>query len=275
MFAFHVLKFGIGFAVITKLKTEHYKKMKYFLAFLSVAFGFSAMAQETSDPFGTSYNYDSTSFVDTSSYLESESKSNENPSAPTFLPYVRFKAPMDTITQKVTYMGVVPFKAMANDLYDGGNMDSLYWRAKKFLLTSYVKNFRAKATKDFVFPKDILVEDFKPDGDVGRIIITPTIPLVLRQGRTNSSQNGSITFKLEIRVKDDKYKYKVTNFVHHTKEAITEKPIDNYAEYYVNSKHSARSNDQILLAIDREVKTLVKALSAVMKDPIILDEDAF
>lgn len=249
--------------------------MKYFLAVLSLAFGFTAKAQETADPFGTSYNYDSTTFVDTSSSMPTETRASEDPSSPSFKPYVRFKAPMDTITQKVTYMGVVPFKAMANDLYDGGNMDSLYWRAKKFLLNTYVKNFRAKTTKDFVFPKDILVEDFKPDGDVGRIIITPTIPLVLRQGRSNATQNGSITFKLEIRVKDDKYKYKVTNFVHHTKEAITEKPIDNYAEYYVNSKHSARSNDQILLAIDREVKTLVKALSVVMKDPIILDEDAF
>ena len=178
--------------------------MKYFLAVLSLLLGINAKAQETADPFGTSYNYDSTTFVDTSSSLSSVSKASEDPTSPSFKPYTRFKAPMDTITQKVTYMGVVPFKAMANDLYDGGNMDSLYWRAKKFLLATYVKDFRAKTSKDFVFPKDILVEDFKPDGDVGRIIITPTVPLVLRQGRSNATQNGSITFKLEIRVKDDK-----------------------------------------------------------------------
>lgn len=248
--------------------------MKYFLALITCAVGLTASAQENADPFG-SINYDSTNFADSGLSLVSEVKTSEDPASPEFKPYVRFKAPMDTITQKVTYIGVVPFKPMANDMYDGGTMDSLYWRAKKFLLNSYVKNFRAKTTKDFVFPKDILVEDFKPDGDVGRIIITPTIPLILQRGRSNASQDGTVTFKLEIRVKDDKYKYKVTNFVHHTKEAITEKPVDNYAEYYVNSKHNARSNDQILLAIDREVKTLVKSLGAVMKDPIILDEDNF
>ncbi len=248
--------------------------MKKLFLILTISLSASAIAQTENDPFGTSYNYDSTNYDN--GYTDTEYNNEpESAATPAFLPYVRFKAPMDTITQLVTYMGIVPFTPLANDIYDGGNMDSLYWRAKKFLLNLYVKNFRAKTTKDFVFPKDLLVEDFKPDGDIGRIIITPTIPLIIQKGRSNPSENGSITFKIDLRVKDDKYKYKVTNFVHHTKEALTEKPINNYAEYYVNSKHSVRSNDQILLAIDREVKLLIKTLSTVMKDPIIKDEDDF
>jgi hypothetical protein len=248
--------------------------MKKLLTVLTIAFAVSAKAQVQDDPFGTSYNYDSTTFADTMP-AQTQTTASVEPGVPVFAPYVRFKAPMDTITQLVTYMGVVPFKPFVNDLYDGGNMDSLYWRAKKYLLNAYVKNFRAKSTKDFVFPKDLLVEDFKPDGDVGRIIITPTIPLILQKGRSNPIENGTITFKLDIRVKDDKYKYKVTNFVHHTHELLTNKPVNNYAEYYVNSKHGARSNDQILLAIDREVKSLIKTLNVVMKDPIVRDEDDF
>lgn len=251
--------------------------MKNIFAFLTIALvsTVNVNAQKTEDPFGSEYNYDSTSF-DSSAAYETEPVVSTNTTAPEFKPYVRFNAPMDTLTQKVTYMGVVPFKPEpASDVWEPGDIDSLYWRAKKFLLNAYVKNFRAKATKDFVFPKDILVEDFKPDGENGRIIITPTIPLVLRRGNTNPTANGSLTFKLEIRVKEDKYKYKVTNFVHHTKEPQTEKQINTYAEFYVNSKHSPRSNDQVLLAIDREVKNLVKSLNVVMKDPIIKDEDAF
>jgi hypothetical protein len=250
--------------------------MKNILTILTIAFLSTATAQTQSDPFGSSYNYDSTSFSDTTPVYETEtSYSGTEAAKPEFLPYVRFVAPMDTLTQKVTYMGVVPFKPMPNEVYDGGDIDSLYWRAKKYLLNSYVKNFRAKTTKDFVFPKDILVEDFKPDGENGRIIITPTIPLVLKRGNTNPKDAGTLTFKLEVRVKEDKYKYKVTNFVHHTVEPLTEKQINTYAEFYVNSKHSPRTNDQILLAIDREVKILVKSLNVVMKDPIVKDEDDF
>lgn len=249
--------------------------MKNILAFLMFAFVVSANAQ-TEDPYGSSYNYDSTSYADSTAAYETEPVAANGSTIPAFKPYIRFSAPMDTLTQKVTYMGVVPFKPEpASDVWEPGDIDSLYWRAKKFLLNSYVKNFRAKTTKDFVFPKDILVEDFKPDGENGRIIITPTIPLVIKRGNNNAIESGTLSFKLELRVKEDKYKYKVTNFVHHTKEAQTEKQINTYAEFYVNSKHSPRSNDQVLLAIDREVKTLIKSLNVVMKDPIVRDEDAF
>lgn len=233
---------------------------------------------EGEDPFGSSYNYDSTSYSSDSSFStgsQSGADINQAEQAPVYKKYVRFAAPVDTITELVTYMGVVPFTPMANDVYDGGTIDSLYWRAKKYLMKKYIKDYREKASKDMVFPKDLLVEDIKPDGENGRIVIKPTVPLYIRHNSFSQTQSGSLTFKIEIRVKEDKYKYKFTNFVHNTVEKGTEKPTKTYIEYYVNNKRDFKNTDSVLLAVDRMVKEIVKELAKVMKDPIVLDPDDF
>jgi hypothetical protein len=194
----------------------------------------------------------------------------------TYLKYERFNPPMDTITELITYTGVIPFKPLENDVYFGGDIDSLYWRAKFFLMQRYIKDYRAsKKPYEDVFPKDMLIDDVKPDGENGRVIIRPTIPLMIRHNSHSSTQLGTLTFKVEIRVKEDKYKYKLTNFVHNTAAKGTEKEIKTYAEFYSNSSKNVRSNDRVLLSIDRMVKEFVKALVVVMKDPVILDPDDF
>jgi hypothetical protein len=251
--------------------------MKKFLLSFIVIFSAVNIITAQENPFGDT-NFDTATIADDttfSSFTETETKDEAKPV--TFLPYVKFNPPMDTITELVTYLGVVPFTPLANEVYDGGTIDSLYWRAKKYLLEKYNKDYRknSKNPKDLIFPKDMLVEDYKPDGDVGRIIITPTVPLVIRQNEYASVISGTITFKIDIRVKDEKYRYKFTNFVHHTKEKTTEKPIDNYIEFYVNSKHNIRSNDAVLKAVDRMVKEILKELAKVMKDPVVKDENDF
>lgn len=252
-------------------------RILFLLIFTSLFIG--ANAQPEGDPFGTDYNFDSTTYSDSSSYTVSETVMSENGQEMTptvYKKYERFKAPIDTITELVTYMGIVPFTPMPNDVYDGGTIDSLYWRAKQYLMQKYIKDYRAsKNPKDNVFPKDILIEDFKPDGENGRIIIRPTVPLYVRTNSFTSTQWGTITFKIEIRVKEEKYKYKFTNFVHNTVEKGTEKPIKTYIEYYANNNRGFKGTDQILIAIDRMVKEIVKDLSRVMKDPIVLDPDDF
>jgi hypothetical protein len=249
-------------------------KRLFLLIFTSI--GLCAMAQTESDPFGSSYNYDSTSFSD-SSFSESTitSEGSAEPELPRYKKYERFKAPIDTITNLVTYMGVVPFKPMENDVYDGGTIDSLYWRAKKFLMEKYIKDYRAKSTKDMVFPKDLLIEDIKPDGENGRIVIKPTIQLYIRNNSFSNTPAGTLTFRLEIRVKEDKYKYKFSHFVHNTVEKGSEKPLKTYIEFYANNTRGYKGTDQYLLAVDRMVKEIVRELSKVMKDPIVLDPDDF
>lgn len=255
--------------------------MKRFLVliFTSLSLGLSAQTEE--DPFGSEYNFDSTSFTD-SSFSGSDSYTsttvgdeNMEPQLPKYKKYERFKAPIDTITDLVTYTGVMPFTPLENDVYDGGTIDSLYWRAKKYLLQKYIKDYRAKSTKDMVFPKDLLIEDVKPDGENGRIVIKPTVPIYIKNNSFNSTPAGTLTFRIEIRVKEDKYKYKFTNFVHNTVEKGTEKPTKTYIEYYANNNRGVKGTDQILLAVDRMVKEIIKELSLVMKDPIILDPDDF
>jgi hypothetical protein len=235
-----------------------------------------AFAQTDDNPFGSEYNFDSTSYSDSSfSSNSSDEASNQEPSAPRYKKYERFKAPIDTITDLVTYIGVVPFTPMANDVYDGGTIDSLYWRAKKYLMKKYIKDYREKSSKEMVFPKDLLIEDFKPDGENGRIVIKPTVPLYVKNNSFSNTQIGTITFKIEIRVKEEKYKYKFTNFVHNTVEKGGEKPVKTYIEFYANNNRNFKDTDMILLAVDRMVKEIIKELGKVMKDPIVLDPDDF
>lgn len=251
-------------------------RILFFLIFTTVFI--SANAQPESDPFGSSYNFDSTSYSDSSSGIIETVTSSANPDdmPTTYKKYERFKAPMDTITELVTYMGIVPFKPMPNDVYDGGTIDSLYMRAKLYLMQKYIKDYRASNNpKDNIFPKDILIEDMKPDGENGRIVIKPTVPLYISSNSFTKKEWGTLTFKIEIRVKEDKYRYKFTNFVHNTVEKGSEKPIKTYIEYYANNTRGFKSTDQVLIAIDKMVKDIVKDLSKVMKDPIVIDQDNF
>ncbi len=253
--------------------------MRRLLLLIFPAFCLHAQAQtDPPNPFGETQNFDTTNYNNDSFYETSTTSSSqpEFDKKPEFKPYQRFKAPVDTVTELVTYIGVVPFTPMVNDVYDGGTVDSLYWRAKKYLMQKYIKDYRAgKSAKDMVFPKEMLIEDYKPDGDVGRIIIKATAPLIVKHNPFSSTQNGTVTFRLEIRVKDDKYKYRFTNFVHNTTEKGTEKPIKTYIEYYVNNNRGVKGTDTILISIDTMVKDILKDLYKVMKDPVVIDQDDF
>ena len=235
--------------------------------------------QDTTNPYGEYQNFDTTSNYGYDSMYSESGNSYGDPEfekKPEFKRYVRFVAPVDTITELVTYTGIVPFVPLTNDVYDGGTIDSLYWRAKKYLLQKYTKDYKeGKSSKDLVFPKDMVIEDYKPDGDVGRIIIRATAPLMIKTNPYTSVQSGTVTFRLEIRVKEDKYKYRFTNFVHNTVDKGTEKPVKTYAEYYVNNKKSVKGSDYILIGIDTMVKDTLKELFKVMKDPVVIDQDDF
>jgi|GEM_PF-1355466 hypothetical protein len=235
------------------------------------------MAQTEPDPNGASTNYDTTNFSNDSAYTTSipQGAQNQELTAPTYKQYVRFTPPMDTITNLITYLGVVPFAPNITDIYDGGTIDSLYLRAKLYLMTKYIKDFKAQKGKPLIVPKELLVEDMKPDGENGRIIVRPTVPLYIRNNSFSNTPAGTVTFNFEIRVKEDKYKYKFSKFVHNTVEKGSEKQIKTYIEYYANNNRGFKGTDQILLAVDRMVKDLVKELGKVMKDPIVLDQDEF
>lgn len=247
--------------------------MRSFFLLLVAGLCLEAGAQTEENPFGEAVNYDTATVNDSMYVAATEAVTENKPEG--FKKYERFMPPIDTITELVTYVGIVPFKPLENDVYDGGTIDSLYWRAKKYLMEKYIKDYRANSKKEFVFPKDMLVEDVKPDGENGRIIIRPTIPLLVKNNNYSYTQTGTLTFKVEIRVKEDKYKYKFTNFVHNTTEKGTEKPIKTYVEYYTKIAKGYKGTDMILIAIDRMVKDVVKDLYKVMKDPVVVDPDDF
>src|SRR5690606_40555457 len=80
------------------------------------------------------YGYDSTSYDDGYDSYSYESGGPAVDLTPTvYKKYEKFEPPIDTITELITYTGVVPSKSMENDACDGGDIDSLYCRAKFFL----------------------------------------------------------------------------------------------------------------------------------------------
>ena len=248
--------------------------MKKYILFIIVCFAVLQVNAQNDDPFGET-NFDTTS-IDSSFYEEEPAEEPQRPDPNYIRPYVRFAVPFDTITELITYMGIVPFKPYTypNDIREPGDIDSLYARAKKYLLKNYGKNPDAKKAKDNIFDKDVLITDYKPDGEIGKIIISPTIPFYIYPNKYRKELNGTLTFTIDIRVKEDKYKYKFINFVHHTVDR-NGKTSDVYMEYYMQTKSGARSNDILLVAIDKLVKQIIKDLGKVMPDPIIADEDDF
>ena len=262
--------------------------MNKIFASLLTAFTTIAVAQaQNEDPFGTT-NFDTAAITDSSLNIgyEENTTSSVAPEEIKFKPYVRIKMPIDTITELITYMGVVPFKPFTypdNSTIESGGIDSLYVRARKYLLKNYGKDPNSKNPKDNIFDKEVVVKDMKPgadpNSDAGYIIITPTVPLMVSPTKYYAAESGKLTFRLEIRVKEGdgdncKYKYKVTNFVHHTIDKYG-KESDVYMEYYANSKSNPRGHDAYLIAIDKMVKQIVKDLGKVMPDPIVKDEDDF
>jgi hypothetical protein len=96
--------------------------MNKFLIISFAFFSFGLKAQTTEpDPFGSEYNFDSTTFEET----PAEAPAVEEKKSPLgFKPYEKFTPPIDTNSNLITYIGVMPFTPLENDVYDGGTIDS-------------------------------------------------------------------------------------------------------------------------------------------------------
>jgi hypothetical protein len=214
-------------------------------------------SSETSDSTNTDSNETSSEGFGWGSEEETTPKSG-TPAVP-LKPYERVKdTPLDSITKRITYSLVVE-----DDSCNYCTPDSLYYRAKQYLLKKYGDGKK--------FPKKIIVEDVTNE----RIILNVRVPMVVQVNPSSKQQIGEYSFNLQLRVKDFRYKYKFTDFIHH--EPVTNgKPTDFnsvYMEYYLNNKVKVRETDKFLMAIDRDMKELIEGLVKVMKDPVTVDVD--
>lgn len=263
------------------LKKEHLKAqpmMKLFRVFLPallmivLSFGTSS-AQNYGDEYNTgdtSYTEDSNSY-DSDSYSDYGSGSSrpDNDLGTTSLrpkfqrrAYDRFTPPYDTISGLVTYLSVVEVLDQ-----DGVEIfsDSIYKRAQRFLENEFGK----KGAKDFTKSSGV-----NKESEGYKMVVEGRFPLMVQINEFNKVPSGEVEFVMEIRVKEGRYRYKINNLVHVEAPIVgTKNERRTYFEFYKNQKENVRSGDQILVAADKQINTMITKLYETCKEPIFVDED--
>jgi hypothetical protein len=179
----------------------------------------------------------------------------KGPKMPERKPYVRFVPPYDSLREIIYYEGIIEDEDCEYCM-----ADSLYWRARKHLLTKFGKENLKKFT----------VEDKKAD----RITLLVSVPMVIKYGNYKQETVGTLEYKLTLRFKDNRYKYQFGNFVHiQAADGTGKEATRTYHEYYMKLKKGFQATDPYLLAADREVKQLVAELTKTLKEPYQPDED--
>lgn len=176
----------------------------------------------------------------------------DKPKKPEKKPYVRITMPFDTITELITYTGIVE----QEDSY----YDSLYIRAKRYLIGKF----------------DLKDKDFKESAvNMDKIIMTLKLPYSMQKNKFVEENVGNLEFKLALRFKDGKYKYDIDNLKHLMPENAAGKTQPEYAylEYYVRSERNIIYNDKLLRSADRQINTLIDEIKKALREPVIIDED--
>lgn len=214
------------------------------------AFGFNATAQ-VQDPYSPGYdeNYQDTSYAE-ESYDEygTEPKREEKPN-PFLKPYERITMPFDSVTNLITYEGVVE--------QEESGSDSLYIRAKRWA--------------ELTFGKGVKTEMDKRNQ---KIIYNATVPAYTYRNPYNKRPFGTYDMKFTILIKEGRYKYIINNLVHEMpKPSSGGKGKRNYFEYYYTTNSNVQVSDRILRYADKDVNDIIASFKKAMAEPIIIDED--
>ncbi|MDX5321552.1 MAG: DUF4468 domain-containing protein [Bacteroidota bacterium] len=177
---------------------------------------------------------------------------DNKPKKPEKKPYVRITMPFDTITELITYTGIVE----QEDSY----YDSLYLRAKRYLMGKF----------------DLKDKDFKESAlNMDKIIMTLKLPYNMQVNKFKTEQVGNLEFKLALRFKDGKYKYDIDHLKHVMPENAAGKTQPEYAylEYYMRAERNIIYNDLLLRAADKEINSLIGEIQKALREPVLIDED--
>jgi hypothetical protein len=185
-------------------------------------------------------------------------------------PYERFTGmPFDSASRLVTYVEIVEV-IVPDRFLDLGGMDysvadSLYARAMEWMQ----KEFGKKEAKQMIENAGV-----DPKGKEGQTIKAHIVmPLVVETNKYAKTTVGVIKFDMELRFKDERYRYKFDNFVHVTPNAVGKEEISTYMEYYMTSKKDVRNNDKILMACNSQMNRLIGELKATCSSVPYIDDD--
>lgn len=182
-------------------------------------------------------------------------------------PYVRVTLPYDSVAELVTYMEIN--EVLEPDDYYGdpySSADSLYQRAYSWL----IREFGEKELKRMI---EEAGEDFK-QREGKTIYLVAEFPVVVEYNEYRKVEQGKVVFDMELRFKNERYRYKFNNFVHVMPPSRGAKESKRtYFEYYLTTNVNVKNNDRILLAADKKINEMISALKESCSEPLVLDDD--
>lgn len=170
------------------------------------------------------------------------------PEEPKQKPYERIILDFDSVTNLIIYSGVVEQEESPSD--------SIYLRAKKWIERRWGKSIKMETDKRNQ-----------------KLVFIVSIPAYKYTNKYTKSPMGRYSFKLSLWIKEGRYKYVYTNFVHEGDKPNEGNPMRNYFEYYYTTTTNIKGVDQILRNADKDINELITEMKKALKDPIIVDED--
>lgn len=226
-------------------------KYLYKIALIAVLAMVSVTSKaQIQDPLSPGYDEANPDTTETDlDYYDDENNPDKNKKeGPTYKPYVRIVLPFDSVTNLITYNGVIE--------QEESGSDSLYIRAKRWA----EKNFN----------KGLKIESDKRNQ---KITYVATIPAYSYNNPYNRKPIGTFEFKFTVFIKEGRYKYQITNLVHESVKPASGKSTRNYFEYYYTTTTSVQVSDKILRYADKELNQMITSFKKAMAEPILLDED--
>jgi hypothetical protein len=222
------------------------KKCFSVVACVVAVFFASAQNQDPNSP-GFDFNATTTDSTDTQ---EGDQASD---SAPVVKPYERIVLAMDSITNLITYSGVIE--------QEESSSDSLYVRTKNWANKMFSEN--GKEAKGL----------YEMDKKNQKLLINGWLPAYIYSNKYVKRPNGKYLFKMTILIKEGRYKYTITNLAHEAVKPNQGTPNRNYFEYYYTTTPGIKGVDSILRYADKDINKMIEGYKKVMREKPLVDED--
>ncbi len=173
-------------------------------------------------------------------------------------PYERLVLYVDSVTNLVSYIGVVEPEEINTTADETTGSDSLYIRAKRW------------ATKKFAGSTKAI---FETDKKNVKIVMNAWMPANAYPNKYTKRPIGKYEFKMTVWIKEGRYKYQLTNFVLEGIKSADGAVVRNYFEYFYTAPTNIKGNDMTLRYADKDIHNLIADFKRRMKDPVIKDEE--
>jgi hypothetical protein len=201
---------------------------------------------QTQDPESPGFDFPTDS---TQIPIDPNESSEEAQEAPVVKPYERITLNVDSVTNLISYLGVVE--------QEESGSDSLYTRAKRWAL------------KVFSDGKSPISTDKKNQ----KLVFNGYLPAFAYGNRYTKRDIGRFEFKMTVWIKEGRYRYQITNLVHESIKPAQGDPTRNYFEYYYTATNNVKGFDVLLRYADKDLNKLIEDFKKNMRDPIIVDEE--